>query len=61
MLIRKTEEYQFELVVDYPTGLLGKPSDYIKNFEACVSKVANRPVKHKKEETYLFSRDILGK
>jgi hypothetical protein len=29
----KSSEFEFQLVVDHPTGILGKSSDYVKNMQ----------------------------
>ena len=59
MLLRKKDEFDFKLVVDEPKGLiLNKSSEYAKEFKSYLS---NEGFKGKKEETYLFRNDVLGK
>lgn len=59
MFTRKSEQFEFQVIVDHPTGILNKSTDYVKNFQTCTVKLGGKSAT-KKEETFLFRKDILG-
>ena len=58
MLAKKKDEFKFDLVIDKPSRLLGKSSEYVKDFRNLTGRLG---VRGKKEETYCFRQDILGR
>lgn len=60
LLAGKKDEYQFRLVVDQPSGLLGSSSEYVRSFMREAERLRGRSVGSRKEETYVFRRDLLG-
>lgn len=61
MLLGKKEEYQFHLVIDQPSGILGSSSEYVKTFMREAERLRGRTMAaNRKEETYVFRRDLFG-
>jgi galactokinase/mevalonate kinase-like predicted kinase len=61
MLNGKKDEYQFHLVVDQPSGILGSSSEYVRNFMREAERLRGKSMSaNRKEETYVFRRDLLG-
>lgn len=62
MLLGKKEEYQFHLVVDQPSAILGSSSEYVKNFMREAERLRGRSMTaNRKDETYVFRRDLFGR
>lgn len=60
MLSNKQGEYKFEIIVDHPTGLLlSKSTDYVRDMHSTIEQIMGKPM-NKKEDIYMFRRDILG-
>lgn len=59
MMVGKAQEFEFEVVIDSPVGILGKSSQYGKSFNKFVGQHTNL-LPNKRQETILFRKDIFG-